>query len=123
MPVETMTIERAIELVSAMNSIRFWHMGLVEKPKSFGKASLAELCEAARMVREHPGEKSEHGSRHMTFPDDRLVAALFVAAHYEPSQPDRPEFIVKWPAVGFHRALVLCLLELPEGDEEVGDDE
>jgi hypothetical protein len=119
---EGMTFERAQELVEAVNSFAFYGMGLVERPKSIGKATLAELCDAARIIREHSGEPTATGRRVLTHPDDRLIAAVYTATHYQPGSPEEPNVIVLYPPVGLHGKSALCLVEMTE-EQEADDGE
>lgn len=60
-----------------------------EPPLRLKDLSLAEMVDAVRVVREHEQRKlcDADGRRSMSVVcDDRLLAALYVATHYEPSK-------------------------------------
>lgn len=99
---EQMDYERAVEIVGACVQNGVYHMlGDNGRPvPSIASYSLAEMVEANRIVREVDLATQEPGSGprtiHMTC-DDRLTAALYVAAHFPGSDPADPDIICLLP--------------------------
>ncbi len=57
--------------------------------------SLAELVEAAQMVREDPGESLPNGGRRVSLKvDDRVIAAIYTGLHYRPTPASEAESVV-----------------------------
>lgn len=80
-----MSEARALEVTAACVAHNLAREGLRdgELPDLSG-VSLADLIEANRIVRELPGVKGENGMVSKPFNcDDRFVAALYVALHYD----------------------------------------
>jgi hypothetical protein len=115
------TPERAQEIVTAINNLAFFAMGMAEpeKTRPLGGVSLAEMIEATRMVaarNEAPaidGKKTIH-----VVPAERLIAAAFVLSNYEGND----EAIVAHPLRGFlagcNRVVVVADIEQKAGEEE-----
>lgn len=84
------TPEGAKQVVSACAS-HVWaqQAGLASgAAKSIDEFSLGELLCANRVIADSPGERIPGGgTRHYVHCDDRLVAALYVAAHWPASDP------------------------------------
>ena len=124
-----MDLERAKEIVSAVNDRCFFKMELVEKVGSLKGVSLAEMLEAKRVVQDnnHDGEarqKVEGGSRSISMtPDDRLIAAAYVMEHY----PVDTEAIVILPTTRLeafsHEASTKGLAILPIKQDGAEEDE
>ncbi|HYE20127.1 MAG TPA: hypothetical protein VEA69_16895 [Tepidisphaeraceae bacterium] len=81
-----MTLADARAIVSDCLTHVWYREGLRDDPPaSLAGYSLAQLVEANRIVRDDPGDRQPDGTtRVMMNCDDRLVAALYVATHYEP---------------------------------------
>ncbi|CAH1662055.1 hypothetical protein CHELA1G11_12027 [Hyphomicrobiales bacterium] len=81
-----MPIERAIEIVKAICEHGFHAMGLSKSVGSLEGVSLLEMVEAARLVKAENDQPGVEGSRTIhVVPDDRLIAAAYALANYQPS--------------------------------------
>mgnify|MGYP006908216800 CR=1 FL=1 len=82
-----MTLSYARRVVDALSSLYFEHMGLSRGEPTASDVLLEEtlprLLEACDLVQSSPGEKTEDGERLPVVPAHRLVAAQYVAAHWE----------------------------------------
>ena len=82
-----MPIERAVEIVKAICEHGFHAIGLSETVGTLGGVSLLEMIEAARLIKAENGRPAEDGSRSVyVVPDDRLIAAAYALANYQPSR-------------------------------------
>lgn len=121
----SMTPQRALEIVSAINDRCMFTMELCDNPKSLAGVSLAEMIEAKGIIEaQNDAAESVNGSRTIKLiPDDRLIAAAYCMEHYEPSN----EAIVVMPMTkreGFwHETKRKALAVLPLKDGEVGDED
>lgn len=97
-----MELDHAIELVGAVNSFAYYAMGLQE-PRSIKNATLAELMQARDVVEaQNRRREGATGTKTlMCVPDDRLIAAVFTARHYEAQDQDDVDPIVRTPASFF----------------------
>lgn len=79
-----MTPERAREIVKAINNRCFFKMGLADVIISLDGVTLAEMVEAAAMVRggNAKAEPVDGMKTIMMVPDDRLIAAVYALDHY-----------------------------------------
>ncbi|KQV27877.1 hypothetical protein ASC97_05810 [Rhizobium sp. Root1203] len=81
-----LTFDQALSINSRIAKRYFLANGLTDNPvlPSLNDVSLAEMLTAVQMVREHnENSKPVNGTRHLhVVPDDRLVAAVYVAIHY-----------------------------------------
>ncbi|MBB3937695.1 hypothetical protein [Aureimonas phyllosphaerae] len=87
-----MTLDRALEIVKAINQRSFLPMGLIE-PKDVGSlagVSLAEMLEAVACCQQETERRREHAREHggsygvIAVPADRLIAAAYALENYEP---------------------------------------
>lgn len=116
----TMDLNRAQEIVSAINDRAFFNMGLKDTVASLGGISLAEMLEAKSVVEADNDERQrrqqmEGGAvRFRVVPDDRLIAAAYALEHY---YPDNGAVVampfVEWPHD--RRALAVVGLEPARG--------
>lgn len=122
-----MDLPRALNIVARINNQAFLAMGLIGSDQvettaagmSLEGISLAELMEATTVVKAHNaagGDRIEGGSRMYTVPDDRLIAAAYVAAHYD-ADPDNN--IVFYPILGNgqDRVMTVRVIDLLEVDD------
>lgn len=117
-----MELDRAIELVGAVNSFAYFAMGLQE-PISIKNATLAELVQARDVVETEnrrrndlPGTKTL-----MCVPDDRLIAAVFTARHYEAQDEESVDPIVLSPASFFSpHGTALVHIRMKPAEETAG---
>ena len=109
-----MDLERAKEITWACVQTHLFSMGVDDvvppEPPGLRKYSLEELLEANRLVCEENQRKSHQPVPHgiQVYCEPRLVAAIYVAEHYEASPAADPEpvitvggkalFVVKLPA-------------------------
>jgi hypothetical protein len=82
----TLTLERAKEIVQAINSFGLATLDLaVADAKPLENVSLMEMCEAAQFVRDHDDAKDRDGDGCKSFslvPDDRLTSAVYTLIHH-----------------------------------------
>lgn len=99
-----MSMERALEITADMSAHHFIAMGLRDGPgPDLSGYGLDEMVEATRVLVENRGKSS--GKIHVTC-DPRLVAALYVATHYEGEDPHGCEPVAR---VGDNGVFVLSL--------------
>lgn len=125
-----MRIDRALEIVTAINERCFFTMGITETLAPLSGVSLAEMIEAKAEVEafnrdEEARQKAEGGSRKIrVVPDDRLIAAAYCAEHY----PVSNEAILSLPITGregfWHETdrKALALIPLRTSDDGEGDE-
>lgn len=111
-----MTPDRASEIVAGINAFCFYHMGLIDdaevsvKAKALNGATLAEMCQAAVMVKTHGEKRAEGGCTILqSYPHDRLIAAVYTACHYQPTTRGS---IVCVPPRGRHGKTALVLVDV-----------
>lgn len=116
-----MSIERAREIVKAVNARCFVHMGLQEELPSLDGISLGEMLRAATMVKvanetaQAEAKISGGGCTISMVPADRLIAAAFAMEHY----PISNEPILALPLrPGRMRALALVDIAAPKPDDD-----
>ncbi len=121
-----MTPERASEIVAGINAFCFYDMELIDdaevsvKAKALNGVTLAEMCQAAVTVKTHGEKRTEGGCAIVqSYPDDRLIAAVYTACHYE---PDHTQSIVCVPPRGLHGKAALVLVDVAKVGTR-GDDE
>lgn len=92
--VNRMTLTRAYQIVHDCNAVYMATMGLLNfPPPSLKGYSLAEMIEAKGLVRAH--EENQPAPKTITCTcDDRLIAALYVACHWEGGDPKDCEAVV-----------------------------
>lgn len=116
-----MTLERAREIVTAINDRCMATIGLPAKLASLEGVSLEEMIEAKRLVENantvnQAAAKFSGGSYSISMvPDDRLIAAVYVLDHY----PDSSEPILSVPGRRGHQRVVAVveLAETPETED------
>jgi len=99
-PFTAMDIERAEKIVGECIAHVLFRMGVTdEPPPSLAEYSLQELIDANRRVAEENDKQPTTGRRTIRMKcDDRLIAALYVAYHYDANDPaDGVEPIVLLP--------------------------
>lgn len=86
-----MTREEAETINGLCVAHGLYRLGVVEdRPATLAPYSLAQLIEARDIVRAENGVVKPGGGRSFhTVCDDRLLAALYVAHHYDPVDPGR----------------------------------
>lgn len=107
------TFDQALKITKGITQRAFLTMGLTDSPvlPSLREVSLADMIAAVHAVRDH----NEHaqpvdGVRHIyVVPDDRLIAAVYVAIHYsvdteqpiviEPEKNDFDQWVMKAVAI------------------------
>lgn len=110
-----LTIERAREIVRAINARAFVTMGMADELASLEGVSLAQMLEAVRMIsnanaaRRAAAAVNGGGVTIDVIPDDRLVAAVYAIHHYPASR----EPILSIPAAG-HRLRCLAVVLVNE---------
>lgn len=82
-----MDLARALEIVWAICDRSMFTLGLVEKVSSLEGVSLAEMIEATHLVEAEDAKPIEPGKLRTlnVIPDDRLIAAVYCAEHYDVS--------------------------------------
>lgn len=120
---DAMNLERAFEIVSIVNDMAFYSMGLWDEGKpvrGLANISLGEMLEAKRLVEEGNAAPAAEGSRTIhVVPDDRLIAAAYALFHYEPNgdailiMPARSAFFET-----DHVAIACVRLNRQSGEEE-----
>ena len=87
-----MTLHEAKDLNGLMVTAGLWNLGLPNRGEypDLQPYSLAQMIEAARLVRAGNDEEDKKPGNHTftTVCDHRLIAALYVHAHYGVSQRD-----------------------------------
>lgn len=97
-----LTIERAREIVRAINARAFVTMGMADELASLEGVSLAQMLEAVRMIsnanaaRRAAAAINGGGFTIDVIPGDRLIAAVYAIQHYPASR----EPILSIPAAG-----------------------
>lgn len=102
-----MDMEKARDLNGRMVTLEMIGMGLDDErdPPSLEGIELVDLLEASRMVADDLGEVGDDGMRSMPcFCDPRLIAALYVATHYQGSPAEEPNVVA---SVGRKRVVVI----------------
>jgi|GEM_PF-2082113 len=108
-----LTFDRALSINSRIAKRAYLTMGLTDNPvlPTLEDVSLAEMVAAVQMVREHNDTcEPVNGTRHFyVVPDDRLIAAVYVAIHYsvdteqpiviEPEKNDFDQWVMKAVAI------------------------
>jgi len=91
--------QRALDITDACVRNHYWMMGIIqEEPPSLADYTLLELVEANHAIAKDEGQVNPDGSRSIPIHcDDRLVAALYTAYHFDPSDQDDIDPIVKLP--------------------------
>jgi hypothetical protein len=122
-----MTLERAQEIVSAINDRCLFAMGLVEPAKvgSLKDVSLADMLAAKAEVEAENARVAAHAREHggsysiRTIPADRLIAAAYALEHF---RPDNEAVAVipttEWP----YNRRALGVVGLEPGHEAQEDD-
>jgi hypothetical protein len=83
----TMTVERAQEIVGKLDDVAFITWGLIRGPTpDLSGITLAEMVDACSIVREQETIEADGSRAMMAVPDDRLVAAIYAALHYDLQQ-------------------------------------
>ena len=75
--------KRAIEITRAVVSYGMVECGAVRRPEDVSRYSLAEMVIAAELVRTLNAKGRPGGLCHWV-PEDRFIAAVYAAIHYEP---------------------------------------
>lgn len=125
-----MQLDRAREIVGAINSYAYARVGIAEAESVEG-LSLADMVQAKLLVEtvNREGLVGEHGTRTLLMvPDDRLIAAVYALNHYGASRDAilfRPA--VDWDddRVGRNGVAVLAVVAQPaplDGDDDDEDD-
>ena len=120
-----MEIERAHEIVSAINDRCFFSIGLKESAASLEGVTLADMIAAKRLIEaKNAAAESVSGSRTISMvPDDRLIAAAYCMEHY----PMSGEAIITAPATRAERfsyeTELKALAIVPARSDEEGDDD
>lgn len=118
-----MTLDRAREIVKAINARCFVHMGLEHDLPSLEGVSLADMVEATAMIRNvnkvnQAAAKFSGGQYSVTMvPDDRLIAAVYAIDHY----PMSNEPVLALPRPGGKRLCALAVVNIPVPAEEEED--
>lgn len=107
------SLDHALKITKGITQRAFLTMGLTDSPvlPSLREVSLTDMLAAVQLVRDH----NEHaqpvdGVRHIyVVPDDRLIAAVYVAIHYsvdteqpivmEPEKNDFDQWVMKAVAI------------------------
>lgn len=120
-----LTIERAREIVRAINARAFVTMGMADELASLEGVSLTQMLEAVRMIgnanaaRRAAAAVNGGGVTIDVTPDDRLIAAVYAIHHYPASR----EPILSIPAAGRRRRRCLAVVlidEEPDGEDPNG---
>lgn len=82
-----MELERAKQILNGINARRFYSMGIPCEMASLEGVSLEEMLEATNEVAQHnSAQLKETGPKTLTIvPHTRLIAAVYVLEHYQPS--------------------------------------
>ena len=85
-PQSAMPTARALSIVAAICERSFHAMGVAALVEELQAVSLAEMLEAKRQVKAENGKPPIDGKQTVyVVPDDRLIAAAYALANYEPS--------------------------------------
>ncbi|MBS7698742.1 MULTISPECIES: hypothetical protein [unclassified Chelatococcus] len=85
-PQPAMPNARALSIVAAICERSFHAMGMAALVEELQGVSLAEMIEATRLVKAENGKAPIDGKQTVrVVPDDRLIAAAYALANYEPS--------------------------------------
>jgi len=120
-----MTPERAQEIVTAINARHMVSMGIDRPLGSLQDVSLAEMLEATSIVEAKNAAAEAHAREHgggysiSIVPDDRLIAAVYVVDHYQPSR----EPILYLPNPGLFTDRVALAVVAMESKEAERDEE
>lgn len=119
-----MEIERAKEIVKAINARAMVTMGMDVPMASLAKVTLLQMMEAKAAVEAMNAEAREHHDRHgwgrsiYIVPDDRLIAAVYALSHFPPSRD--PILCLPFPTLlGTHIALACVAVS----SDDMADDE
>lgn len=129
-----MTVDRALQLNSAMVSLAFEREGLGRcKPDAFAmlrKATLAELAAVGAILQKHEDEQTPSDTGTRTFCmkcDDRLVAAIYAFLHFAVPPAHRPDdddyLILKTEDRGLVSFLMCGVREIDELEAEAEEAE
>ncbi|MFG1238040.1 hypothetical protein V5F63_12645 [Xanthobacter autotrophicus DSM 597] len=120
-----MELERATEIVRAINARAMVTAGLDVALGNLKDISLAEMLEAKAAVMAAnvaaAAHQKEHGGSYSVYmvPDDRLIAAVYVLGHFAPSRD--PILCLPFPSFNGTHVAVACVAVTPE--PEAGEDE
>jgi hypothetical protein len=98
--------ERAYEVNAAMVRVQMFSMGLEEICPDVSVYSLAEMVQAARVIKAiEDAETSPDGSQTITVTcDDRLVAAIYAMTHHDGEPNGNPK-----PILVAHGKALVCV--------------
>lgn len=118
-----MTPERAQEIVTAINARCMVSMGIDQPLGSLQDVSLAEMLEAKSIVEAKNAAAQAHASENgggysiSMVPADRLIAAVYVVGHYQPSR--KPVLYLPQPGLFTDRvALAVVAMESKEAEQD-----